>query len=92
MTLINGCFVDPDILVTSSSIIPSIPSSQPLEKKSSDEPSNAGMIAGIVIAVVVAAVLVCICIFCVATAGKKHGKIDSQFYEEDAEFVSMSVL
>jgi hypothetical protein len=50
------------------------------------------MIAGIVVAVVVAAILVGICIFCVATAGKKHGKVDSEIYEEDPEFISMSVL
>jgi len=50
------------------------------------------MIAGIVIGVVLAGAIVATAIICAVTAGKKHGKIDPVIYEEDTEFVTMSVL
>jgi len=60
--------------------------------KSSDGGSNAGLIAGVVVAAVAAAALIAVAIYCIATAGKKRGKVDPVIYEEDPEFVSMSVL
>ena len=50
------------------------------------------MIAGIVVACVAAVAIVAIIIYCVATSGAKHGKIDSSISEQETEFVSMSVL
>jgi len=50
------------------------------------------LIAGIVVAGVVVASAVAVVIYCLATAGAKRGKVDPVIYEEDPEFVSMSVL
>jgi len=50
------------------------------------------MIVGIVIGVLVIVAIVAVAVYCVATSGAKRGKIDSSIYEEDPEFISMSVL
>jgi len=50
------------------------------------------LIAGIVVAAVVVVIIVAIAIYCVATAGAKHGKIDPVIYEQEPDFISMSVL
>jgi len=57
-----------------------------------DGGTNGGMIAGIVIGVLCAVAIIAVAIFCFVTAGKKHGDIDNDIYEEDPNFVSMSVL
>jgi len=62
------------------------------EDDEEDEGSNAGLIAGIVVACVVVVAIAAVAIWCVATAGAKHGKIDPLIYEEDTEFATMSVL
>jgi len=54
---------------------------------------NPGVIAAIVIVCVLGAAIVVLAICCFATAGPKHGKVDSKFTEnDDVNFVSMSVL
>lgn len=50
------------------------------------------MIAGIVIGVVCGVAIIAVAIFCCVTAGKKHGDVDSDIFEEDPNYVSMSVL
>jgi len=82
---------------SSSNPQPHSPSSEPvspISPPSDDSPkdSNVGLIAGIIVAVIVAAIIIAVCAFCVATAGKKHGKVDPIIYEEDPQFISMSVF
>jgi len=62
--------------------------------KSSEAPSGLGVgaIVGIVIGALVVAAVIIVAIYCAATAGAKRGKIDPVIYEEDTEFVTMSVL
>jgi len=99
----NGCYYEepepePQSSVHSgSSGAPGAPSEQskplPTPTKSSDDGgSNGGMIAGIIIGVIVIVAIVAVAIYCVVTAGAKHGKIDPSIYEQDTEFESMSVL
>jgi len=72
---------------------PTSPVSQPVAPTSTpDEGSNAGMIVGIVIGVLVVIALISVAVYCIVTAGAKRGKIDPVIYEEDPEFISMSVL
>jgi len=87
----NGCYKADESSSSSSShqskpIVPSSSSSSP------EKDSKAGMIAGIVIGVLAAVAIIAIAIYCVATSGPKYGKMDSGIYEEDPQFVSMSVL
>jgi len=67
-------------------------SSNPVASPSSDEGLGAGAIVGIVVGSVALAALVGAGIYCFVTAGAKRGKIDPVIYEEDPEFISMSVL
>jgi len=89
----------PDSSSSSSSKSSSLPdvSSQPIitptsSMKASSEKSNAGMIAGIVVGCVVVVAIVAVTVYCLVTAGPKHGKVDSSFFEEDEDHFSMSVL
>jgi hypothetical protein len=50
------------------------------------------LIVGVVIAAIIVVAIVITAIACAATSGAKHGKIDPVIYEEDTEFVTMSVL
>lgn len=66
------------------------PSSTPKDK---DGGSKTGMIVGIVIGCVAAVAIVALAIYCLATNGRKHGKVDADIFEgEDSNWVSMSVL
>jgi len=67
------------------------PSSTP---KDSDGGSKTGMIVGIVIGCVAAIAIVALAIYCIATNGRKHSKVDGVLFEdgEEANWVSMSVL
>jgi len=91
----NGCQKPEPV---DSSSVPAKPSQQsqlkPLSSgtESSEKKSNGGMIAGIVIACIVVVAIVAIAVYCVVTSGKKKGKIDPAIYEDDPEFISMSVL
>jgi len=71
-------------------------SQQPVVKPSpsveDDGGSNAGMIVGIVIGCLAFVAIVGIVVYFFVTRGAKHGKIDSDIYEDDPNFVSMSVL
>jgi len=96
----NGCVYN-DVEPSSSSSGKPVPppkssssSERPLPppKSSSEGKSNGGMIAGIVIGVIVIVAIVAVAIYCVATSGPKHGKVDASIYEQDVEFESMSVL
>jgi len=96
----NGCVKPAPVEPQSSALRPSTsqmstPSVlKPLSSvvESSSKKSNGGMIAGIVIACVVVVAIVAIAVYCVVTSGKKKGKIDPTIYEDDPEFISMSVL
>jgi len=57
-----------------------------------DGGSNAGMIVGIVIGCLAFVAIVGVAVYFFVTRGAKHGKIDSEIFEEDPNFVSMSVL
>jgi len=61
---------------------------------SSEAPTGlgAGAVAGVVISVLVVAGVVVVAVYCAVTGGSKRGKIDPDMYEEDTEFVTMSVL
>jgi len=85
----------PTIISSSSSSV--ISSSKAIVDKSSSRPKNEGITIGAIIGIVVGAVVVAavlaIAIYCVATKGPKHGKLDPSLYEEDEEnSISMSVL
>jgi len=89
----------PSPLSSSSSSSPSSSSStsQPIIAPSSpasdgDGGSNAGMIAGIVIGCLVVVAIVGVAVYCIATNGAKHGKVSADIFEEDDNYVSMSVL
>jgi len=98
----NGCYYHEVPLPSSSSPStsekPKPPASSsgskplPPPKSSSEGGSNAGMIAGIVVGVIVVVAIVAVAIYCVATAGSKHGKVDPSIYEEGTEFETMSIL
>jgi len=81
----------------SSSANTTTSSSQPIVKPSSagteeDGGSKAGMIVGIVVGCLVVAAIIGVAVYFFVTKGAKHGKIDSDIYEDDPNFVSMSVL
>jgi len=101
----NGCYKAPEHSssktssvseVSSSSNVPSSSSSKPVVGPSDDDEEDGGLgvgaIVGIVIACAAAVTIAIIAFCCLATAGKKHGKVDKDVYEEENEFVSMSVL
>jgi len=97
----NGCYKPDEPSHQSSSKSPSSKAQsshassgkKPVTPSSSaPKSSKAGMIAGIVVGVVVAAAIIIIVVYCVVTSGSKHAKVDPGIYEEDPEFVSMSVL
>jgi len=50
------------------------------------------MIAGIVIGCLVVVAIVGVAVYCIATNGAKHGKVSADIFEEDDNYVSMSVL
>jgi len=97
----NGCYEGPAFSevsppeVSPSSDVPDS-SSQPVVGPSADDEDDgglgAGAIAGIVIACVVAVAIAIVAFCCLATCGKKHGKVDKDIFEDDDEFVTMSVL
>jgi len=88
----NGCFEPID--EPSSNPSSQRPSSAAI--KGSSKPDEGGIgggaVAGIVIGVILVVALVAVGVYCFVTAGRKHGKIDPVIYEEDPEFISMSVL
>jgi len=53
---------------------------------------SVGLIAGIVVAAAVVATAAISFTVCLATAGRKHGKVAEEFFEAEDKFVSMSVL
>ena len=85
---------------SSSSVKPPVHSSSvPVKKSSSNkgddddgDETNVGMIIGIVVAAIVVIILIVVVVWCIATNGKKHGKVDSSVFEDETEFISMSVL
>jgi len=96
----NGCYYEepepePQSSVHSGSSGSHSEQSKPLptpSKSSGGGGGKGGMIAGIIIGVIVVVAIVAVAIYCVVTAGAKHGKIDPSIYEQDTEFESMSVL
>jgi len=88
----------PPVISSSSSSSSSATSPPPSLVSSSkvsgnnDGDSNGGMIAGIVVGCVAAAAIIGAVVFFFATSGKKYGKVDESLFEEDPNFISMSVL
>jgi len=93
----DGCYPNDTMEDGDNSSSSSSSSFQPITVPSSlvsggDGGSKAGMIAGIVVGCLVVAAIVGIAVYCVATNGAKHGKISADIFEEDDNYVSMSVL
>jgi len=88
----NGCFEPID--EPSSNPSSQRPSSAAIKGSSNPDEGGigGGAVAGIVIGVILVVALVAVGVYCFVTAGRKHGKIDPVIYEEDPEFISMSVL
>jgi len=84
----SGCFEQKEKKTSSSSKAPVASKS----KSNGKGGLSGGAIAGIVIACIVALGVVVVLVICILTRGAKHGKIDPVIYEEDPEFISMSVL
>ena len=59
-----------------------------------EDSSNTGMIVGIVVGCLLIVGIVSFTVYCFATRGAKHGKINPEFLDEDEDsnYVSMSVL
>jgi len=80
----------PSSSIASASSQPIVaPSSTP---KNNDGGSKTGMIVGIVIGCLAAVAIVAFAIYCLVTNGSKHGKVNSDIFENDPNWVSMSVL
>jgi len=98
----NGCIPDDTVVPLSSSrssqpVAPSSSSLHPLVVDSSskkEDSSNTGMIVGIVVGCLLIVGIVSFTVYCFATRGAKHGKINPEFLDEDEDsnYVSMSVL